>query len=131
MGMLRIVFIALLTASPAFAIQECGSGQRFSCVVDGDTIWYQGEKIRMAGYDAPETHTNLCGGQAERRLGKKTTARLVEILNSGDVVFDRVGSDRYGRTLANFYVHGQSLADILVSEGLARYWPNGSEFWCR
>lgn len=85
----------------------------------------------MAGYDAPETHSNFCGGTYERRLGNASTARVTELLNSGSVAFDRIGKDRYGRTLAVFYVNGQRLSDILVSEGLARYWPDGREFWCR
>nr|MDX8317342.1 thermonuclease family protein [Agrobacterium rosae] len=39
------------SASEAFSI--CGSGQRITCVVDGDTFWFRGEKIRIADIDTP------------------------------------------------------------------------------
>ena len=63
-------------AQPAFAIGKCGSGKRVTCVVDGDTFWLKGEKIRVQGYDAPETTTNICGGNRDIQLGRKATDRL-------------------------------------------------------
>lgn len=130
--MAKLLFVVFLVvfSSPAFALEQCVRGQGYSCVIDGDTIRYRGEVIRMAGFDAPETYRNFCGGSFERQLGNKATQRVIGLLNRDDVSFDRIGEDRYGRTLAVFYIGGQNLADILVNEGLARYWPNGSEFWC-
>jgi micrococcal nuclease len=34
----------------------CHTGGGTNCVVDGDTIWLQGQNIRVADIDAPETH---------------------------------------------------------------------------
>lgn len=124
-----VVTIGLLAATPAMAIGKCGSGKRYTCVVDGDTLWLQGEKIRLQGYDTPETTTNLCGGRKERRLGKRSTERLIELLNTGEATIQRNGKDRHQRTLATIWIDGVDVADILV-EGLARYWPDGREFWC-
>ena len=127
-----VLSIALaVLAHPAFAIEKCGSGNRVTCVVDGDTLWLRGEKFRLQGFDTPETTTNLCGGERERRLGDKATARLIQLLNGGEVTFRRNGEDRYGRTLADFYVDGLEVGDTLISEGLARRWPDGPEFWCQ
>jgi len=117
-------------AQPAFAIEKCGSGKRVTCVVDGDTFWLKGEKIRVQGYDTPETTTNICGGNREVRLGHKATDRLTQLLNSGGVSLQRNGKDRYGRTLADVYVDGVDVGDTLIAEGLARSWPDGREFWC-
>ncbi len=82
-------------------------------------------------YDTPEPMTNICGGDAEVRLAHRASNRLVELLNRGSVSIERHGADRYGRTLAVIRVEGQNVGDILVAEGLARYWPDGPEFWCR
>jgi hypothetical protein len=49
----------------------CHSGGGTNCVVDGDTIWLGGEKIRVADIDAPETHEPRCA--AERKLGDQAT----------------------------------------------------------
>ena len=130
---LKIVVLAALAslmATGAFAIEQCGSGKRYTCVVDGDTLWLQGEKIRLQGFDTPETTTNICGGRREVQLGKKATLRLIQLLNSGEVTFRRNGEDRHGRTLADFYVDGVDVGNTLIVERLARSWPDGAEFWC-
>lgn len=128
--MFRILVLLLLLAPPAFAIDRCASGKRVTCVVDGDTVWLKGEKIRAIGFDTPETQTNICGGLNEKQLGSGATDRLIELLNSGAFTFERDGQDRYGRTLAHWFVDGVNVGDVLVAEGLARYWPDGEEFWC-
>lgn len=125
-----IVF-TFLVSSPAAALEKCGSGARVTCVVDGDTIWFEGEKIRMIAYDTPEPTTNMCGGQKERALALRASNRLVELLNQGEFTIDRFGLDKFGRRLAIVKVGGVDVGDILIREGLARRWPDGPEFWCR
>ena len=123
-------FLTLVTG-PAFAIEKCGSGPRETCVVDGDTIWLQGEKIRMHGYDTPEPTTGICGGEFERQLAQQASNRLIALLNAGDVTIQRFGVDRYDRTLAIIEVDGVDVGETLIAEGLARRWPDGPEFWCK
>jgi micrococcal nuclease len=123
-------FLTLATG-PAFAIDKCGSGPRETCVVDGDTIWLQGEKIRMQGYDTPEPTTGICGGDMERQLAQQASNRLIALLNGGDVTIQRFGLDRYDRTLATIRVDGVDVGETLIAEGLARSWPDGPEFWCK
>ena len=130
---LAAFFLAILVAIPAsqaLAIGMCGSAKRVTRVVDGDTIWLNGEKIRLQGYDTPETTTGFCGGASEKALGKKAASRLMELLNTNSATIERTGKDRYGRTLAIIRIDGRNIGDILVAEGLARYWPDGREFWC-
>ena len=79
----------LAFTSPVFAIEKCGSGERITCVVDGDTIWLNGEKIRMQGYDTPEPTTDICGGNYERQLAGQATNRLVQLLNEGEFSVQR------------------------------------------
>lgn len=131
---MRLIYfiIALLIAFPSFAIEECGRGQRYTCVVDGDTLWLEGRKLRLAGYDTPEATTNICGGRSEIALARRATARFIEILNTTQIEITSVdGSDSYGRGLVQITSNGRDVGDILVSEGLARYWPDGREFWYR
>lgn len=68
----------------------CYSGGGTNCVVDGDTFWFQGQKIRMADIDAPETHPSRCAHEAD--LGQRanidefteTTARAIESVGGAD-----------------------------------------------
>jgi endonuclease YncB( thermonuclease family) len=110
--------------------QMCGSGQRHTCVVDGDTIWLDGTNLRLQAYDTPEPYNDICGGAQEVALAKRASARLLELLNSNSFTVQTYGTDRYDRTLATIRIGGSDIGDILIYEGLARRWPDGPEFWC-
>jgi endonuclease YncB( thermonuclease family) len=114
--------------SPRFDL--CGIRRR-TCVVDGDTFWLDGEKIRIADIDTPEISEPKCN--AEYQLGMKATYRLRDLLNEGAFEVRPIGNrdeDRFGRKLRVIVRHGQSLGDQLVSEGLARTWTERREPWC-
>jgi len=110
-------------------IGMCGR-ERYTCVVDGDTIWLDGVNLRLKSFDTPEPYTDICGGTAEVSLAKRASARLLQLLNSYPVTVETFDTDRYGRTLATVRIGGRDVGDILIEEGLARRWPNGEEFWC-
>jgi micrococcal nuclease len=108
----------------------CHTGGGTNCVVDGDTIWFQGQKIRVADIDAPETHEFRC--PEERALGDRATQRLIQLVNSGPVSLQQIDRDEdaYGRKLRIVMVNGTSVGDTLVGEGLARYYEGGRKPWC-
>jgi hypothetical protein len=95
--------------------------KRVSCVVDGDTIWFQGEKIRVADINAPEVSEPQC--DFEQELGEKASDRLVLLLNAGPFSLtppaDR-DADVYGRKL-RVISRGGSLWGRCWS---ARGWPS-------
>ena len=130
-----VIFAATVVMTPTMAqewnvrFSMCGR-ERVTCVVDGDTIWLQGVNLRLESYDTPEPHNDICGGQAEVALAKRASARLVQLLNSNTFTVTTSGEDRYGRVLATIRIGGTDVGDILISEGLARRWPDGHEFWC-
>lgn len=132
MKIILAALICVLAVGPAFAIDQCGGGKRHTCVVDGDTLWIDGVKLRAQGYDTPETTTNICGGAQEVALGQAATRRFINILNTARIEISPVGrKGRYGRDLVVIYADGRDVGDILVGEGLARHYPHGQEFWCR
>ena len=99
-------------------------------MVDGDTLYLQGVKIRVADIDAPETHDFKCAG--EKSLGDRATQRLIGLVNSGGVTLAPIGRDEdaYGRKLRIVKVDGRSVGDTLVGEGLARWYEGGRRPWC-
>jgi micrococcal nuclease len=114
------------TASFSF----CQSGGGFNCVVDGDTIYYQGSKIRIADIDTPETHDAQC--DVEQARGDAATQRLIALVNAGPFSLERIDrdEDRYGRKLRVVTRDGESLGGVLVDEGLARWYAGGRRSWC-
>lgn len=111
----------------ALALTLCAPGPRDNCVVDGDTFWLAGEKIRIADIDAPEVH-GAC--RFETELARRATLRLYALLGAGRFEVHRQGRDRYGRTLAIVTNARGSVGDQLVREGLARTWSGRREPWC-
>ena len=104
---------------------------RQTCVVDGDTIWLEGVKIRVANIDTPEISQPRCDYEYE--LGIQARDRLVVLLNQGEFSAVPIGSrdeDQYGRKLRVLMRNGRSIGDQLVAEGLARTWTGRREPWC-
>ena len=62
MTLARAHTIGLTLAAATFAL--CAEGPRTTCVVDGDTFWLNGEKVRLADINAPETHGATCAAAA-------------------------------------------------------------------
>jgi endonuclease YncB( thermonuclease family) len=108
----------------------CQGGRGSDCVIDGDTFRLDGQSIRIADIDTPETRDFQCAG--EKDLGDRATRRLHELLNAGPfelLTYER-DEDRYGRKLRIIGRNGQSLGQVLVAEGLARTWDGARHSWC-
>jgi micrococcal nuclease len=111
--------------------ERCASEVRVNCVVDGDTLWYRGIKIRIADINAPEVSRPRCVGEA--RLGAQATRKVAEWLNTGPFALRPVERqiDAYGRHLFIITRDGTSLGEHLVDEGLAKRWRGVRSDWCR
>jgi len=108
----------------------CHTGGGTNCVVDGDTFWMDGEKVRVSDIDAPETHPPHCPLEAD--LGRRATTRLQALLNEGPFELEAGmrDQDRYGRKLRLVIRDGESLGQKLIDEGLAREWTGSRQPWC-
>lgn len=110
----------------------CAGASRVTCVVDGDTIWLKGTKIRIADIDSPEISRPACPREAA--LGRQATERLRQLLNAGPFTLlpppDGRTEDRYGRQLRLVHRGGESLGERLVEEGLAVRWGGPRPRWC-
>jgi hypothetical protein len=92
---MRVLFFALaaLCSHGVFAGERC-------IALDGDTLVCNHRKVRLTNIYAAEL--NQPGGLAAKR-------RLHALVSTGEVVLRLLGSDRYGRTLAEVYVSGRRI----------------------
>jgi micrococcal nuclease len=120
-----------ISPQPRVTFSLCHSGGGSNCVVDGDTLWINGTKVRVADIDTPETHPPRCEREAE--LGARATQRLLELVNAGPFEALPIGGrdqDQFGRKLRVLVRDGRSLGDVLVAEGVARTWEGSRRPWC-
>lgn len=92
-------------------------------VIDGDTVRLtSGERIRIAGIDAPETRPDNAKCKAEIALGKNARAQAKTLLEGRRVAVVRVGRS-YNRTVAKTPVAGRDVATTLVASGAVHWCP--------
>lgn len=92
-------------------------------VIDGDTIEIRGQRIRLNGFDTPESGKS-CGSV---NVYQKAALALSDFIGTKTVSCASDGSkDNYGRLIASCSVGGTDLGDYVVAQGWGRDWPRYS-----
>jgi endonuclease YncB( thermonuclease family) len=90
--------------------------------IDGDTIRCGKERIRLTAIDAPEMPGHCRRGR-DCAPGDPYASKANLARNLTGLTIERLGTDRYGRTIADVFSNGRSLSCIQINSGNARYWP--------
>ncbi|MBB4721711.1 endonuclease YncB(thermonuclease family) [Xanthomonas euvesicatoria] len=108
--------VLVLVALPVSAAELVGR----ATVTDGDTITVAHQRIRLWGIDAPESaqQCNAHDGSAWP-CGRRAAAALDGYLLDKTVHCQPKDTDRYGRTVAECFVQGQSVNAWMVRSGWA------------
>jgi endonuclease YncB( thermonuclease family) len=102
---------------------------RRTCLVDGDTGWEWGVKWRLSDVDTPEISSPGCPGELQKGLAARD--RLQRAMSGGYTIAWLGRTDRYGRELVDIRLrNGWDAGRLLLSEGLARPFPNSQKAWC-
>lgn len=96
--------------------------QGVASVVDGDTIEIHGTRIRLSGFDTPESGAR-CG---DTNVYQAASLALSDFVAQRTVSCTPTGTDNYNRTVATCSVGGTDLGDYMVSQGWGRDWPRYS-----
>ncbi|MBI2256148.1 MAG: thermonuclease family protein [Proteobacteria bacterium] len=145
--MLRPFLLILAIAFTAPALASPGEGGRYEWpvvgVIDGDTLKIhlpglpaelQPVKVRVRGIDTPELKGKCASEKAAAKKAGSFTRNLIDAANAAKrrIHFSKIDWDKYGgRIDADIAIDGRSLADMLVSAGLARRYDGGKRGgWC-
>lgn len=112
--MISILMSVVLTCTPV--------------VIDGDTLRCGDERIRLLGIDAPEMKGCQQGRVCVEGNPIASRDNLRAAVKNKTLHIERVGQDRYGRTLALVSAGGQDLSCLQVRSRHAVYvakWDNG------
>lgn len=122
--------LALVSGAPAWAgslpsRQDLTGHPR---VVDGDTLAFGAQRVRLFGIDAPES-TQMCGQGSDRwRCGQASKELLDREIGQTTVRCQVKDADPYGRLVAVCRTsQGEDLNAFMVSEGLAIAYTQYSE----
>lgn len=118
LSVLLVVLYALFGTGQGGRLVD-GQGRRV-IVADGDTLKIWGETIRLADLDAVE-RAQFCLDDkgASWSCGESAKAALETVVARGALQCARVGSDRYGRTIARCSVKDGDVGAAIVSGGWA------------
>lgn len=121
----------LVGAAPslnAVAPHRIGQPVAGCSVVDGDTLRCDGERIRLLAIDAPELPGHCRKGRQCAPGDPYASTRSLKRALAGRLTIERVGLDRYGRTLAVLTSQEGNLSCWQLRHGQAVYkrdWDNG------
>jgi endonuclease YncB( thermonuclease family) len=130
MGVAAVTFSKLDPAAAARARRfgQCYNAQGPNCVLDGDTIRIGGERIEIAGIDAPQIQGAKCA--AERTQGIDAAVKLADLLNSGRVSASGASRDAAGREVRKVTVNGEDVGAAMIDAGAARKAGDEPASWC-
>jgi endonuclease YncB( thermonuclease family) len=133
MTLALVVAVAMsfsFAAAQTTDVSRCSFSERIACLVDGDTIWYEGIKIHLEDIDMPKRGA-LAGCMNEALLSSAATHRLAELLSAGYFTIETEDKfDNYDRVQARLLVNGVSVGETLIAEGLARRSAGQQGDWC-
>lgn len=123
----------VLEAAPSANAHTVSATSGAFRVVDGDTVWFRGERLRLLVIDAPEISAPRCaaeyaaGIEARNALSDFIFGRLVTVHYSGR-------RDVYARPLVRLSVDGQDAGSHMLSRNLAVRYAWGKSvskiYWC-
>jgi endonuclease YncB( thermonuclease family) len=118
-----VLTLALIAVVAVAATLLQGGGQPFggrADVVDGDTLRFGAQRVRLTGLDAPELDQTCRDAAGEGyACGAAAKAFLVGFIGGRQVDCLRSGHDRYGRALAKCSVASSDLGNAVVGAGWA------------
>ena len=88
-------------------------------VIDGDTLEWKGERVRLLGFDAPEMKQTCQRDGVTWPCGKEARKALAEWIGGREVTCRGNMRDRYERLLAHCSVDGRDIGRWMVSHGHA------------
>ena len=116
---LRLIALTALLVWAAPALAEITGQAR---IIDGDTIEFAGQRIRLHGIDTPEAK-QICKADGKQwRCGQEATFALANIIGRTWVDCVERDRDRYGRIVAVCWIGGPKGRDIdawMVEQGWA------------
>lgn len=120
--MINFIPSVILSGAVFFIASQasCESLIGTASVIDGDTLEIHGERIRLAGIDAPESGQSCYYTNGEVwRCGQAAALAVSDFIGRKSVECKSESLDRYGRHIATCYLDSLDINALIVASGLA------------
>ena len=107
---------SILAALAVVLAGSASAGERCSAI-NGETLGCGRERVKVEGLRAPAL---------EEPGGREARNRLQRRIQSGELVIERKGRDKWGRTLGRAYVNGKRITQLEVDANPKRGRSNRS-----
>jgi len=121
------IFKVVNDGPPAGHFGQCYNENGPNCVMDGDTIYVAGEKVEIAGMDAPEVLDSRC--DRERNRGIAAAVAMAGLLSSGPVTVSAPFRDEFGRVVQTVKVKDKDVGTQMIHDGFAQR-AGKPDKWC-
>jgi len=111
----------------ALEFSQCYNAQGPNCVLDGGTIYVSGERIDIAGLEAPGITDARCDSEHDR--GVEAATQLALLLNGGPLTVGPRVRDQSGRIVRKVEVRGRDVALTMIGRDVAHEAGSGLS-WC-
>jgi endonuclease YncB( thermonuclease family) len=132
-GIIGFAIFTVVRADPAAEARarqfsQCYNAQGPNCVLDGGTIYADGQRVEIAGIDAPKILEARCDREHDR--GVEAASQLALLLNSGPVSIGAPFRDSTtGREVRKVEVRGRDVALKMVGADRVHEVNSGLD-WC-
>ena len=116
------VFVLLIAVALVAAVLDNRSMRELSgtpSIIDGDTLTFQGERLRLAGIDAPELSQTCRRNGVAYDCGQEAKRALANLATGNQTVCKGNEEDRYGRLLVRCISAATDLNAAMVRAGWA------------
>ena len=115
-------------AADAVQFGQCYNSDGRDCVLTGDTIYVDHQRVQIAGIEAPGIVGAGCSQEKDR--GIAAAVGLSGLLQSGEVTVSPTFLDEYGRAVSKVQVKGQDVAEKMLNYSFVRRYTGEKQKWC-
>ena len=115
-------------AAAAVKFGQCYNSDGSNCVLDGDTIYVDHQRVQLAGIEAPEIIAAHCREEKDR--GIAAAVGLSDLLQSGNVTVSPPFLDEYDRVVRKVAVNGRDVSGWMFNHSLVRGFTGEKQNWC-